>query len=83
MLPMLGGGPVGVPPEFAQGLVATKAYGVVALRLVLVGRLKYRPGLFHSVRIGIFVRCDMMVGHPRGLSCQVPLFASARCSVDT
>ena len=42
MLPVLSEGLVGVPPEVAQGLVATEAYGVVALRLVLVGRLKYR-----------------------------------------
>ena len=34
MLPVLGGGPVGVPPAVAQGLVATETYGVVALRLV-------------------------------------------------
>ena len=83
MSPVLGGGPVGVPPEVAQGLVATEAYGVVALRLVLVGRLKYRPGPFHSARIGLFVGCDLIVGHPRGLSGQAPLLASAGCSVDT
>lgn len=82
MSPVLGGGPVPVSPEAAAGLAAAEAYGVVALRLVVAGQIRYRPGPFHSTRVGMFVRCDLLVGHRRGVYGQVPLLGGADCSVD-
>ncbi|CAA6666761.1 unnamed protein product [Spirodela intermedia] len=66
----------------AAGIAAAEAYGVVALRLVVAGQIRYRPGPFHSTRVGLFVRCDLVVGHRRGVYGQVPLLGGADCSVD-
>ncbi|XP_078442508.1 NDR1/HIN1-like protein 1 [Wolffia australiana] len=82
MSPVFGGVPVAVSPEVAAALAAAETYGVVALRLVVAGRIRYNPGPFHSGRVGMHVRCDLMAAHRRGMSGQVPLLAAAGCWVD-
>lgn len=79
---MLGGGLVPVSPEVGYGLAADQGYGVVGLRWVLLGRVKYKAGAIWSRRYAIYVRCDVLVGIRRGFVGQVPLLGSPDCSVD-
>ncbi|XXG66932.1 hypothetical protein AAC387_Pa06g0391 [Persea americana] len=80
--PMLGGDLVPVSQEVSNGLVTDRAYGVVPLRLVLLGRLKWKAGPFWSGHYGIYVKCDMFVGVKKGVSGQAPLLGSPECKVD-
>ncbi|XP_008775640.1 NDR1/HIN1-like protein 1 [Phoenix dactylifera] len=80
--PVLGGGPVPVSGDIAAGLMTDEAYGVVALRLVMLGRLRYKSGPFHSAWYGMYVRCDMLLGAKKGVSGQVPLLGTPDCDVD-
>ncbi|KAF8379820.1 hypothetical protein HHK36_029269 [Tetracentron sinense] len=80
--PIVGGGFVPVSMEVANGLVIDEAYGVVGLRLALLGRLRWKAGAFRSARYGVYVKCDMFVGLKKGLVGQVPLLGSPDCSVD-
>ncbi|MCL7044731.1 hypothetical protein MKW94_026937 [Papaver nudicaule] len=81
--PILGGG-VAVPVslEVVNGLVMDEAYGVVGLRLVLMGRLRWKAGAIKSGKYGVIVKCDMLVGFKKGLLGQVPLLGSPGCDVD-
>ncbi|XP_073009333.1 NDR1/HIN1-like protein 1 [Typha latifolia] len=80
--PVLGGAAVPVSANVAAGLGTDKAYGVVALRLVVVGRGKYKSGPFHSRWNSMYVRCDMLVGVRKGVTGQVPLLGNPDCHVD-
>ncbi|KAJ4950536.1 hypothetical protein NE237_027368 [Protea cynaroides] len=80
--PILGGGTVPVSMEVMNGLVTDEAYGVVGLRLVLLGRLRWKAGPFRSGHYGVYVKCDMLVGLKKGFVGQVPLLGSPDCSVD-
>ncbi|KAF9601875.1 hypothetical protein IFM89_023794 [Coptis chinensis] len=80
--PIIGGGFVPVSMEVCNGLVMDQAYGVVGLRLVLMGRLKYKAGAIKTKRYGVFVKCDVMVGLKKGFVGQVPLLGSPDCNVD-
>lgn len=80
--PVIGGGPVPVSGDIAAALMTDEAYGVVALRLVMLGRLRYKSGPFHSAWYGMYVRCDMLVGARKGVSGQVPLLGTPGCDVD-
>uniref|UniRef100_A0A1D1Z9U9 Putative syntaxin-24 n=1 Tax=Anthurium amnicola TaxID=1678845 RepID=A0A1D1Z9U9_9ARAE len=82
--PVLGGGVlVPVSAEVARGLSADQGYGLVPVRLVVLGRLKYKAGPFRSAWDGFFVRCDLLVGVKKGSQGQVPLLGAADCSVNT
>ncbi|XP_020084207.1 NDR1/HIN1-like protein 12, partial [Ananas comosus] len=59
-----------------------EAYGVVALRLVVLGRAKFKSGPFHSRWYGLYVRCDVLVGVRKGVAGQVPLLGNPDCHVD-
>lgn len=83
MSPVLGGASVPVSPEVSNGLAMDEAYGVVALRLVLLGKLRYKAGAIRTGRYGIYVECDMLVGVRKGFVGQVPLLPSPGCKVDT
>lgn len=83
MSPVLGGAFVPVSAEVAGGLVTDQAYGAVGLRLVVMGRVKYKAGPFRSAWTRMFVRCDLLVGLKKGMYGQVPLLGSADCSVST
>ncbi|XP_051144263.1 NDR1/HIN1-like protein 1 [Andrographis paniculata] len=80
--PVLGGSPVPVAAEAANGLLMDQAYGVVWLRLVLTGRVRYKGGGIWSRRNGVFVRCDLYVGMKKGYVGQLPLLGSQPCTVD-
>ncbi|KAK4773048.1 hypothetical protein SAY87_028067 [Trapa incisa] len=81
--PVLGGTAVPVTAEVANGLKADKAYGVVKLRVVVMGRLRWNAGAIKTRHYGLYVRCDMMVGLRKGAMGQPPLLGSSRCKVDT
>lgn len=80
--PMLGGGLVPVSQEVSEGLVMDQEYGTVVLRLVLLGRLRWKGGAFWSTHYGIYVKCDLLVGLKKGSTGQVPLLGSPVCTVD-
>ncbi|KAK1303684.1 hypothetical protein QJS10_CPB11g00555 [Acorus calamus] len=79
--PILGGTFVPVSTDISSGLAMDEAYGVVPLRVVLMGRIKYKSGAFKSAWNSLYVRCDVLVGLKRGLVGQVPLLGSSDCSV--
>ncbi|KAK1559150.1 hypothetical protein Q3G72_011187 [Acer saccharum] len=76
MSPVLGGGPVPVSVEVVNGLVMDETYGVVALRVVLLGRLRWKTGAIKTARYGVYVKCDVWVGLKKGFVGQVPLVGS-------
>jgi len=80
--PLVGGGAVPVSVEVANGLSADEAYGVVGLRLVLLGRLRWKAGAIRTGHYGVYVKCDVMVGLKRGFVGQLPLLGSPACKVD-
>ncbi|KAI3449311.1 hypothetical protein Pfo_005976 [Paulownia fortunei] len=80
--PVLGGITVPVAGEVVNELVMDEAYGVVGLRLVLRGKLRYKAGAIRSGRYGIYVRCDLLVGLKKGFVGQLPLLGSPACTVD-
>lgn len=71
--PVLGGDAVPVSEDVATGLMTDENFGVVGMRLVVMGRLKYKTGAFHSGWNGMYVRCDMLIGIKKGVAGQVPL----------
>ncbi|KAJ4955338.1 hypothetical protein NE237_012121 [Protea cynaroides] len=82
MSPILGGEAVPVSMEVVSGLGMDEAYGVVGFRLVLMGRLRWKPGLFRSGHYRVYVKCDLMVGLKNGVVGKVPLLGTPDCSVD-
>lgn len=82
MSPMLGGGFVPVSGEVLSGIVMDEAYGVVGLRLVVLGRVRWKAGAFRSGHYGMYVTCDMLVGLKKDYVGQVPLLGLPDCSVD-
>ncbi|XP_050387397.1 NDR1/HIN1-like protein 1 [Argentina anserina] len=82
--PVLGGVPVPVSAEVVNGLMMDEAYGVVRLRVVVVGRLRWKiTGLdIRTGHYGIYVKCDVLVGLKKGFVGQVPLLGTPACKVD-
>ncbi|PON78914.1 Late embryogenesis abundant protein [Parasponia andersonii] len=81
--PMLGGGgPVPVSAEVMNGLTVDEAYGVVGLRLVLLGRLRWKTGAIKTAHYGVYVKCDVLLGLKKGVVGQVPLLGTPGCKVD-
>lgn len=81
MSPVLGGGTVPVSAEVVNGLVMDESYGVVGLRLVLLGRLRWKAGAIKTGHYGVYVKCDMLVGLKKGVVGQVPLLGNPGCKV--
>ena len=73
---------VPVSMEVANGLLMDEAYGVMGLRVVLLGRLKYKAGAIWSAHYGVYVKCDVLVGLKKGVAGQVPMLGSPQCDVD-
>ncbi|KAG6519447.1 hypothetical protein ZIOFF_022941 [Zingiber officinale] len=48
--------------DVAWGLATDQAYGLVALRLVVLGRARFKSGPFRSGWHSLRVRCDVLVG---------------------
>lgn len=82
MSPVLGGGAVAVSLEVANGLVTDQTIGVLGLRVVLLGRLRWKAGPLKTARYAVYVKCDVLVGVKRGLVGQLPMLASPACKVD-
>ncbi|KAL8540976.1 hypothetical protein ACS0TY_002307 [Phlomoides rotata] len=80
--PLLGGAAVPVEAEAGNALIMEENYGVVNLRLVLMGKLRYKGGAVKSRRHGVYVRCDILVGLKTGFVGQLPLLRSPPCYVD-
>ncbi|XP_019154204.1 PREDICTED: LOW QUALITY PROTEIN: NDR1/HIN1-like protein 12 [Ipomoea nil] len=55
-------GPVPVSVSVMNGLAMDEAYGMVGLRVVLKGKLRYKGGAIKSRRYGVCVECDVLVG---------------------
>ncbi|GAB4844730.1 hypothetical protein Ancab_038120 [Ancistrocladus abbreviatus] len=84
MSPVLGGGGmVPVSAEVMNGLAADEGYGVLGLRLVFMGRVRYKAGAIRTGHYRFYVRCDMVVGLKRGYVGQVPLLGNPECKVDS
>ncbi|KAJ3681200.1 hypothetical protein LUZ60_015689 [Juncus effusus] len=81
--PVLGGPAVPVSPDVVDGLIQDQTYGVVPFRLIVVGKVRYEPGPFHSRWSSLYVRCDLLVGARRGVTGPVPLLSNPDCSVNT
>ncbi|GMH21772.1 hypothetical protein Nepgr_023614 [Nepenthes gracilis] len=82
MLLAMGGGMVPVSKEVMEGVAAEEAYGVVGLRLVVMGMVRYNAAAIRTRRYAVHVRCDVLVGLKRGYAGQVPLLANHGCVVD-
>ncbi|KAF0924396.1 hypothetical protein E2562_010071 [Oryza meyeriana var. granulata] len=85
--PMLGGGAaVPVSADTARALAADCAARRVQLRLVVMGRVKYRSGPFRSGWRDLYVRCNVVVGLSMEAAVvgggDVPLLEYPRCAVD-
>lgn len=80
--PVLGGAAVPVAAEVGNGLAVEEAYGVVGLRVVVMGRLRYKAGAIRTGHYGFHARCDVLVGLKKGYDGQVPLLTSPPCKVD-
>ncbi|KAH7659685.1 hypothetical protein IHE45_16G046700 [Dioscorea alata] len=80
--PVLGADNVPVSPEVIMGLASDQEFGVVSLRVVLLGRIKYRTGPFRSGWTSLYVRCDIMLGITKRTSGQVPMLGAPNCDVD-
>lgn len=80
--PVVGGIDVPVAPEVANGLLMDQTYGVVVLRVVVMGRLRYKGGAIKSRHYKVSVMCDIMVGMKRGVVGQMPLLGPSGCKVD-
>ncbi|KAK3004781.1 hypothetical protein RJ639_020120 [Escallonia herrerae] len=74
--PVIGGAAVPVSVEVANGLAMDEGYGVVGLRLVLMGKLRWKAGTIWSGHYGLYVRCELLVGLKKGFVGQVPLLGS-------
>ncbi|KAJ3687485.1 hypothetical protein LUZ61_016649 [Rhynchospora tenuis] len=80
--PVLGGPAVPVSPDVVEGLAVDRSFGVVPLRLIAVGRIRYNPGPFRGRWSSLYVRCNMLVAARTGVAGPVPLLANSDCSVD-
>ncbi|XP_054784987.1 NDR1/HIN1-like protein 12 [Prosopis cineraria] len=80
--PMIGGSPVAVSAEIANGLAADESYGVVGVRVVVQGRLRWKAGAIRTGHYGVYVKCDLLMGLKKGFVGQVPLLAASPCVVD-
>uniref|UniRef100_A0A0E0L1N9 Late embryogenesis abundant protein LEA-2 subgroup domain-containing protein n=1 Tax=Oryza punctata TaxID=4537 RepID=A0A0E0L1N9_ORYPU len=95
--PVLGAGaaapPVPVSPDTAAALATDVSYGVVALRVVLLGRVRFVSGPFRSGWHSMYARCDLLVGVRKSVQAaaggggaaagpEAPLLGNPTCAVD-
>ncbi|XP_057439719.1 NDR1/HIN1-like protein 12 [Lotus japonicus] len=80
--PVIGGTPMPVTVEVANGLAMDESYGVVGLKLVFLGRVKWKAGGLRTWHHGLYVKCDLLVGLKKGFVGQVPLLQAQACDVD-
>lgn len=81
--PVIGGTPVPVSVEVSNGLAVDEAYGVVGLRVIFQGRVRWKAGAIKTAHYGLYVTCDIVIGFKKGLVGQVPLLPGVTtCHVD-
>ncbi|KAE8657759.1 Response regulator, putative isoform 1 [Hibiscus syriacus] len=80
--PVLGSGMVLASGEVVNGLMIDETYGVVALKVVLLGKLRWKAGAIRTLKYGFYVRCDVWVGLKKGFVGPVPLLGAPPCKVD-
>ncbi|EFH49002.1 hypothetical protein ARALYDRAFT_911793 [Arabidopsis lyrata subsp. lyrata] len=76
------GNGIPVSPEVANGLKNDEAYGVVLMRVVILGRLRWKAGAIKTGRYGFYARCDVWLRFNPSPNGQVPLLAPSTCKVD-
>ncbi|KAK7349372.1 hypothetical protein VNO77_06691 [Canavalia gladiata] len=81
--PEIGGVPVPVSEEVSNGLAMDESYGVVAVKLMFLGRLRWKTGDINSAHYGLYVKCDVLMGLRKGFVGQVPLLGAPVCEVNT
>lgn len=79
--PVIGGTAVPVSVEVANGLMVDEAYGVVSLKVVFMGRLRWKAGGIKTGHYGLNVKCDVLMGLKKGVVGQVPLLGTSPCQV--
>lgn len=80
--PMLGGTAVPVSVQVTEGLAADEGYGVVGLRVVVLGRLRWKAGAIRTGHYQMYAKCDVLMGLKNGFVGQVPLLGAPACHVD-
>ncbi|KAF3324991.1 Protein YLS9 [Carex littledalei] len=81
--PVLGAPSVPVSGDTLTQLMADRAYGVVGLKVVVLGRVKFKSGPFKSGWSMLYVRCDLAVGLKKGgTGTAVPLLSEPKCQVE-
>ncbi|KAE9615335.1 hypothetical protein Lal_00048101 [Lupinus albus] len=84
--PVIGGTPVPVSVDVGNWLEVDENYGVVGLKLVFLGRLKWKAGEIRSAHYGMYVKCNLLLALKKGSVTsvgQVPVFGAPICDVDT
>ncbi|KAL1215921.1 NDR1/HIN1-like protein 1 [Cardamine amara subsp. amara] len=80
--PVLGAAGIPVSPAVANGLKSDEDYGVVLMRVVVVGKLRWKAGAIKTGRYGFYATCDVWLRFNRSSNGQVPLLAPSTCKVD-
>ncbi|XP_039007530.1 NDR1/HIN1-like protein 12 [Hibiscus syriacus] len=80
--PVLGSATVPASVEVVNGLMMDETYGVVAMRVVVLGKLRWKAGAIKTVKYDVYVKCDVWVGLKKGVTGPVPLVGAPPCKVD-
>lgn len=72
---------VAVTAEVLNGLSADEGFGVLGLRVVVVGRMRWKAGAIKTSKKWMTATCDVMVGYRGGSPGPVPLLSTPRCHV--
>ncbi|KAF3323872.1 protein YLS9-like protein [Carex littledalei] len=81
--PVVGGGAaIPVSYDVMEGLMTDETYGLIGLRLVVQGRIKFQSGPFYGRWVPLYVRCDMLIGARKEFMGQVPVLGNPNCYVD-
>lgn len=80
--PVIGGTAVPVSVEVSNGLMVDEAYGVVGMKLVFLGRLRWKAGAIKTAHYGFYGKCDVLIGLKKGFVGQVPLLGTPPCDFD-
>ncbi|KAJ3692763.1 hypothetical protein LUZ60_011858 [Juncus effusus] len=87
MSPILEGSNVPVSDSALTALKVDRAYGMVGLKVVMLGRVRFKPSPFKIGWSMLYVRCDVAVGLKKDGSSDssissVPLLNEPKCSVE-
>ncbi|KAL5702486.1 hypothetical protein ACHQM5_027699 [Ranunculus cassubicifolius] len=80
--PVLGGGMVPVSMDVANALMTDQANGIIGLKLIIEGRVRYKAGAIKTGHQDMVVKCDTVIGLKEGNGGQVPLLGYKDCDVD-